>query len=203
MLHAPSCGSHIKECLLTPTHLAMVLDFEAGGSVAEFVAQQVRDAESVKQGWGTQQRCGAAWRHLAPPDTGTLARGRAGYSACRSAGGSPLLNMVRPCSGMRSTSCLAPLGLQIPKVSRMDLVVDEGAPAALRLSVAGGAFEEHSVCCRDLPLVWVHHCGASQLQLTCSMPLLVLPCRADYARFMFKQLITGLEHLHDNHVAHR
>lgn len=26
---------------------------------------------------------------------------------------------------------------------------------------------------------------------------------ADHARFMFKQLIAGLEHLHDNHVAHR
>ena len=37
-------STHIREALLTPTHLALVLDFEAGGSAAEFVAQQVRGA---------------------------------------------------------------------------------------------------------------------------------------------------------------
>lgn len=36
--------------MLTPTHLAMVLDYEAGGSVAEFVAQQV--GQRIQQaGW--------------------------------------------------------------------------------------------------------------------------------------------------------
>lgn len=34
-------STHIREALLTPTHLALVLDYEAGGSVAEFVAKQV------------------------------------------------------------------------------------------------------------------------------------------------------------------
>ena len=33
--------SHIREVLLSPSHLALVLDFERGGSAAEFVAQQV------------------------------------------------------------------------------------------------------------------------------------------------------------------
>lgn len=33
--------THIAEVALTPSHLALVLDYEEGGSVAEFVAQQV------------------------------------------------------------------------------------------------------------------------------------------------------------------
>lgn len=53
----PPCRSHIKEVMLTPTHLAMVLDYEAGGSVAEFVAQQV--GQCIQQaGWHLCRRRG-------------------------------------------------------------------------------------------------------------------------------------------------
>lgn len=48
--------SHVKEVMLTPTHLAMVLDYEAGGSAAEFVAHQVRPAVVYSGGGGGRQQ---------------------------------------------------------------------------------------------------------------------------------------------------
>jgi serine/threonine protein kinase len=35
---------HLVEAVLTPSHLALVLEYEAGGSLAELVARQVRVA---------------------------------------------------------------------------------------------------------------------------------------------------------------
>ena len=41
-----------QEVLLTPTHLALVLEYEAGGSAADFVAQQVGTPSCALSGGG-------------------------------------------------------------------------------------------------------------------------------------------------------
>ena len=46
----------------------------------------------------------------------------------------------------------------------------------------------------------VHACTALQIPKVSRLDLVV---DEDSARFMFRQLVMGLQHLHDNHVAHR
>ncbi len=109
--------------MLTPTHLAMVLDYEAGGSMAEFVAQQVgrRACNSVLwRAWLHTCSCWLAGGRACWLPWGGQSAGRAAGSAASSGNAAYHHHHTWTCW------CLLP-PLQIPKVSRLDLVVDEGA----------------------------------------------------------------------------